>query len=438
MRFEKAPRLHSFMKRYTFADMEDKIQTLVFNDKAEALTNLAGLGTDAQIICNGYLKDWKCYTEINSLTEQAFPNLPEFATDSERLSATLNVEWGSPRFHCCIWSTNKTNPSNIPTLGDWILEGKFSLYKAFGYPYRIYYPFDLLTNNIAREFAAGVRFGFSIENAGYGFPITSGNSSNQDVISFSGNWTQEIIVISPEPSPVVVNVTGGSSSSSPSPSPNPSPTPTPPPEPVITLTFPAGSLRTYNNPSISYNITGLTPSTSFTLTWQSGTTTLVDEKTETLTANSSGSYSGTLQTKEFNNAPFSGLGGTYRAKVTQSGVSATSAQTFLIYAMRVTIPNLPVVSTANEPIRIYGVNYMDNVRQSIYKNNVEIASSVTTYPTYDFSGTTTSYSEHSLGTSIFASDGNYGLGSGNIYKIRIAHPTDPTIFCFSETFTVMS
>lgn len=435
MRFEKSPKLHSFFKKYTFADMEDRVQVLVDNNKTTLLTAYPDLGIPEKVICNGYLKDWKCYASINSLEEIPFPNLPEFATDSERLAATLNVEWGNARFHACIWSTAKANPSNDPLAGDWILEGKFSLYKAFGYPYRILYPFDLLTNNIAREFAEGVKFGFSIENVGYGFPITSG--ANQDVITFSGNWTQEIIVISPEPAPIVIYASG-SNSPSPSPSPTPTPTPTPAPNPVITLTVPTGTLRAYQNQSISYSISGLTPNTSFTLIWQKGTTTLVDESTTTLVSDSSGNYSGSILTSVFNNAPFSGVSGTYRLKVTQSGVSATSSNTFDVTVMRVVIPDPPVVSTANETINIYGVPYQNQYRYSIYKNNSEIASSVVTNTSFDFNSSSTSFTTYTQGTTVFTSDSAYGIGASNTYKIRIQHPTNAAIYAFSEPFTVLS
>lgn len=422
MRFEKATRLHSFLKKYTFADMEDKIQTLVHNDKTELITSFSGLGTTGQVIANGYLKDWKAYSEIKSLTEVPFPNIPEFATDSERLSATLNVEWGSPRFHCCIWSTNKTNPSNVPSVGDWILEGKFSLYKSFGYPYRLYYPFDLLTNNIAREFGEDVRFGFSMENVGYGFPITSG--SNPDVITFSGNWVQEMVVIAPEPEPVIVNVTGGSSS------PSPTPTPTQAP-PVCTITLGSGvttPIATFYGGTITLNVTGLVANSTFTFNWMKGTTVL---NTQTLNSSASGTYTGVFNVADFGASPFTG-NGDYKFKATQNGVSGESSA-ITVKPFYVELVPTPTTTNPSTSFQCRAWNVPSNSTASYYwqKNSVNIASS----NNYTFGAGLDTYAIINFMTGQFAGS-EYGVGSSNVYRFRMQSGSNSSVVVFSPTFTV--
>lgn len=429
MRFEKAPKLNSFFTKYHFGQMEDRIQTLVFNDKEPLLTAYTGLITSGTTWVNGYLKDWKCYAEINSLAEQPFPNLPEFATDSERLSATLNVEWGSPRFHCCIWSTNRLNPSNIPSDGHWTLEGKFSLYKAFGYPYRIYYPFDLLTNNIAREFGENVRFGFSIENVGYGYPLTTG--TNQDIITFSGNWTQEVIVVSPEPLPVIINNNTYTGSNSPSPSPSPSPTPTQSP-PTVILTPPSGvtTVSSWDNHVLAILITGLTPSSNFTLSWIKGTSTVI--KTNTFQSDSTGKYEANFESGQMSLDPFQGSG-SYKIRATQNSVSGDSA-VVNVNCMSITFTPTPTTSNPEQSIqaKLYGFptsGLMYNLRW--FKNNVD-----TGQGSLGFSNATDPPGSYTFSTAIFSQDNStFGTGAGNLYKLRLMN-NNTGAHCFSPTFTV--
>lgn len=419
MRFEKAPRLRSFFKRYTFADMEDRIQTLIHNDLTELASTHSSLPDASKLIANGYLKDWKCYAEIRSLTEQPFPNLSEFATDSERLSATLNVEWGSPRFHCCIWSTDRSNPSNIVDDEHWILEGKFSLYKAFGYPYRIYYPFDLLTNNIAREFGVGVRFGFSMENAGYGFPNTSPLNPNKDTITFSGNWTQELVVISSaEP---IFNINVGSSS--------PSPSPTPAPTPVVTLSPPSDvtpPILTWNNQNLTIAVTGLTANSSFTFQWFKGTTLV---STQTLQSDAEGKYNAVFPCKDFNASPFTG-NGDYKIKVTQSGGSGESAA-IAIKTMYATLSPTPTSTNPSTQITVamFGTTGGGMFNWKMQKNNVDVGSSsflfADTNP--DVPAYATFYTNKFL-------EADYGTGSSNVYRVRFYNSVG--VSGYSPTFTV--
>lgn len=420
MRFEKATRLHTFLRRYTFADMEDRIQTLIHNDKTELIASFSGLGTTGQIIANGYLKDWKCYAEINSLDEQPFPNLPEFATDSERLSATLNIEWASPRFHCCIWSTNKTNPSNSPTQGDWVLEGKFSLYKAFGYPYRLLYPFDLLTNNIAREFAEGVRFGFSIENTGHGFPVTSG--TNQDIITFSGNWTQEMVVIAPEPTPVVIYASGGGSSPSPSPVQNP---------PTCTITLGSGVVSpivAWNGGNINLKITGLVANSSFTFKWLKGT---IELSTQTFNSDANGEYNAVYAVSNFNGSPFTGSGD-YKFRATQNNASGDS-NAIAVKPIYIELVPVPTTSNPNQAFAARFYNVPSNVTYSYewQKNSVSVSGS----SNWNFGAGVDAFATVNFNSSIFAGT-NYGVGTSNVYRLRMWNSNNTAIQAFSQTFTV--
>ncbi len=192
--FQKAQKVWDWSVKYDFPSMQNKIITIANCDLVAIRALYPSLQGEAW--SNGFLKEWKVYSEINSLAEANFSNLTDDLNESERLSAVLNVEWGSPRFHFCIWSSKLSNPSDDPTVGDWNLEGKSSLINAFGYPYRIYYPFDILTNNLAKEFGDGTKFGFSLENVGHGYPIT--DIEPFDKIIISGNWTQELTVITPD------------------------------------------------------------------------------------------------------------------------------------------------------------------------------------------------------------------------------------------------
>ena len=131
-----------------------------------------------------------------------------------------------------------------------------------GWAYRLYNPFDLLTNNIAREFGQYAKIGVSIENVGYGFP------NFQDYICLTGCWTQELIVVSPD-NPVVINVSGSTSSTS-SYTPSPSPTPTtstPSPSPSPTPANGDGWHVTLDNGAKFYMDSAPTTGTNKTIRW---------------------------------------------------------------------------------------------------------------------------------------------------------------------------
>lgn len=418
MPFDKAPKLNSFRLRYTFADMEDNIITLINNDKAAFLAEYTGI--TGQCWINGYIKEWKCYGEINSLEEQPFPNLPEFATDSERLSATLNVEWGSPRYHCNIWSTKKTNPSSRPSNGDWILEGKFSLTNPFGYPYRIYYPFDLLTNNIAREFSDGIRWGFSIQNVGYGYPITSG--TNPDIIDFSGEWTQEAIEVVPVPTPVIIYASGSGSSPSPTPTQNP---------PTCTITLGSGvtaPIATFYGGTLTLNVTGLVANSTFTFSWMKGTTVL---NTQSLNSSSTGTYTGVFNVADFGASPFTG-NGDYKFRATQNGVSGDS-NAVTVKPFYVELVPTPTASNPSTSFQCRAWNVPSNSTASYYwqKNSVNIASS----NNYTFGAGLDTYAIITFYTGQFAGS-EYGVGASNVYRFRLQSGANSSVVAFSPTFTV--
>ena len=400
---QKANKSWQWNRRYNTTTDQDNIITLVDNNPSVITTAYPSL--TAPLWTNGFIKEWKVYSEIYSLTEAPFPNLQDTSSDNERLAAVLNVEWGSPRFHFCVWSTTKNNPSNRPSAGDWVLEGKHSILHPAGYPYRIYYPLDLLTNSISREVGEAGKFGFSIENAGYGYP------TNQDVIVTSGQWTQELVYLAPDPTPVVVYVTGGSSSGAVS-------------APLAaSLTLPTGitTAKALDNTQIAIAVQNMTPSTAFTLKWFKGSTEI---SSESLTSDSAGKYTGTKAVAD--NPSIFSSSGNYFVRVTQGSQTIDSA------TVSVSVPFL-TVSPSSFPNSNSGtftgsgwnagtVNIMYN------KNGTDLPSTAYTV-TADSSGNFTA----SISGTGFFFNGSLGVGTDKTYKMK---GTQGTYSAYSNTYQV--
>lgn len=188
---QSASRVYTISKKILPSDGEN-ILTIVDNNIDLFRARYPTLPGDSWV--NGFLSELYCYTEINSLAEVALPNYDLGDSQSQKLTKTLQLEWGSPRYHLCLWTTAASNP----TYTDWQLVGMISLLHPSGYPYRRYRPLDLLTDNLARELGENSKIGVSIKAAGSGLPKAS------DLIVIDGSWKQEVVMLQPDFMPLIV------------------------------------------------------------------------------------------------------------------------------------------------------------------------------------------------------------------------------------------
>lgn len=407
---QKAPKVWDWAIQYSFPQMVNQIQTVAHCDMETMrllYPNLEGQGWS-----NGHLKEWKVMAEISSLQEAPFPNLADEATNDQRLASTLQVEWGSPRFHFCLWMTKKTNPSPDPSVKDWVLEGKHSIIHAFGYPFRIYYPFDILTNNITRDFQDGTRFGFSIDDVGYGYPSTE--ELPFDIITTSGNWVQELFLLSPDPQPVVIYISGASGGTN---------TPTPSTPPSISGT-PTTDVLLASSTNISFEISNLAAAISFTIELLRGS---ITAKTDTFQT------AGTTTTYTYNVNPTTYIAnGTaaYKVKVTQGSLGAESTAFNMVQPKaQILTSSISKASSSNVAVRVSNLisgqtyqlrwvyltpNQTDVTQTFDYTYNPPVGQA---YEDRTFPGTT------------FANYFN-GYSAPNTYKIRIKSSGSTPVFDF--------
>ena len=188
---QSASRVYTISKKILPTDGEN-ILTIVDNDINLFRNRYPSLPGDSWV--NAFLSELYCYTQINSLAEVPLPNYDLGDSQSQKLSKTLQLEWGSPRYHLCLWTTSVTSPA----VSDWQLVGMLSLLHPSGYPYRRYRPLDLLTDNLARELGENAKVGASIKNVGYGLP------NNTDTIVIDGSWKQEVVMLQPDFMPLIV------------------------------------------------------------------------------------------------------------------------------------------------------------------------------------------------------------------------------------------
>lgn len=135
----------------------DKIITLYENFGV----SVENLGKSLEVVTiNTYLKNLKCHSVIKSIESPPLPQYELTDSESDRLTKTLQVEWGSERKHLDVYVG----------LGDseWMNIGSASLLAPFMYPFRIHNLLDLFTDNLAAEFGIGSRIGVAIADVGYG------------------------------------------------------------------------------------------------------------------------------------------------------------------------------------------------------------------------------------------------------------------------------
>lgn len=170
------------------------IITIIYNDPTYAFTRF---GVTEGYQTNAFLTELYVYCEIDSLAEVPLPDYQLEDTESDRVVKTLNSVWGSdvPKFYLQLWRWKES-------LNTWLPRGKISLLNNFGYPYTISRPFDLLTDNIARDMGEKHKLGVSIVDAGQGLLKTI------DSVIIDGCWKQDVRIIAPDKP--VVSVQGAS------------------------------------------------------------------------------------------------------------------------------------------------------------------------------------------------------------------------------------
>lgn len=312
-RFERCNRSYNLEWQYNYETHSNQIQTIFSNDSSLIRNTYPSIQGEGWI--NGFVEELGCYAEIISIPEAPLPDIEDTDNDLNRLAKTLHREYGldTPKFVMCLWTTAKANPAQ----SDWKLRGKISLLNGAGYPYRLYNPYNLLTinDNIARKFGEGGKIGVSIQQAGWGYPVTG-----RDVINIDGVFTQELITVQPDQQPLILYITQSNGSTQ---------TQTQPPS--ITVAAPSGYTGDiYVTDEIDLTITAnnLGANQSCTLAWytSTGTTPL---STKTVTSSTAGTYTETLNSRAFISSPFTG-GGTYKCRITVNGISADSSNIVVI------------------------------------------------------------------------------------------------------------
>ncbi|PAX58358.1 hypothetical protein [Brunnivagina elsteri] len=132
------------------------------------------------ISVNGFLKNLKAFSEINSLATAPLPAITLEDTDQDRLIKIMNIEWGNPRIQLDLeFSSNGIN---------FIKVGAISLISQQGYPYRNYSLLDFYTDGLAAEIGTNGKVACSIKDVGHG-KLTSA-----DTLTIYGSVTQEVVI----------------------------------------------------------------------------------------------------------------------------------------------------------------------------------------------------------------------------------------------------
>ena len=122
------------------------------------------------------------------------------------MQKTLNYEWATARFELYLYAGN--SKGTISELG------RAALKNSQGYPYRRHRLIDLLTDNTSYLLGEGDWIGCKLDT----FDLALGIN---DVITITGCWKQEVILV-PEQQ-LISNVINVAASASPTPSPTPVP-----------------------------------------------------------------------------------------------------------------------------------------------------------------------------------------------------------------------
>jgi hypothetical protein len=197
MRVEEAPRNYTILTSLPVTSTEI-ITPIVDNKKSKMTVPFPLLGNDCWV--NGFILSLYTYVEIESLDDITLPEYLDTDTRTERLTKTVNMEWGSDRFHLVLWETTMTNPD--PTnFNHWTKVGALSLLNQSGFPYLRHRPFDLLTDDLVHALGENYQLGVSVQDVGYGRPTVD------DLIVVRGAWKQEAIAPQPDQTPIIVQGT---------------------------------------------------------------------------------------------------------------------------------------------------------------------------------------------------------------------------------------
>lgn len=146
----------------------------------------AGAGATAQTLkaepeyvsLVGLLSNLRCRYSVPSLVPAQLPDLALTASDTQRLTAALDLQWVSARIHlACLLSLD----GGI----NWSKVGEVSLLNT-GYPYASSNLLDLFTDSTALEVADGVAIGVQLLDVGFG-RLNTGDS-----VTIAGAWVEEI------------------------------------------------------------------------------------------------------------------------------------------------------------------------------------------------------------------------------------------------------
>ena len=179
MGIRSTPFIDSFLISQTLTPVVDVKIPIIINNSAdvEARRKYPFLECNSR----GILSTCILKAEIlpASLPEVVLPNYSIEDTESQLLSKTLQLQWGSPRYQAVIW-TSKTLTGETWDRGDF-----FSILNSSGVPYVNYNILNLLTNDIYFDLGKTSRVAISFENVGWGVPKVG------DSITLKGGWRQE-------------------------------------------------------------------------------------------------------------------------------------------------------------------------------------------------------------------------------------------------------
>jgi hypothetical protein len=132
------------------------------------------------ISINGFLKNLKAFSNINSLAEATLPDIKLEDSDQERLIKILNIEWNAARIQLDL----EISSDGI----NFIKIGSVSLINQMGYPYKNYSLLDFYTDGLAAELGANGKIACTIKDVGFG------KLSANDELTIYGSVAQEIVL----------------------------------------------------------------------------------------------------------------------------------------------------------------------------------------------------------------------------------------------------
>lgn len=163
------------------ATITKTINTANQNSRIVLFENIlpSNIPSSGVVSINGFLKNLKAFSNINSLAEAALPDIQLEDSDQARLIKILNIEWNAARIQLDL----EVSSDGI----NYIKIGSVSLINQMGYPYKNYSLLDFYTDGLAAELGTNGKIACSIKDVGFG------KLGAIDELTIYGSVAQEII-----------------------------------------------------------------------------------------------------------------------------------------------------------------------------------------------------------------------------------------------------